>query len=87
MKLIHNFSKSITKGKGCLSGYYYYKYLNSRQCNCLDKRYHLINLLQDLNRHGLKNNKVNFSKYFQKILYLLSDKKNEEKLTHIPDVN
>ena len=87
MKLIHNFSKAITKGKGCLSGYYYYKYLNGRHHNCLDKRYHLINLLQDLNRHGLNKNKENFNKYFQKILDLLSNKKNEEKLTHIPDVN
>ena len=87
MKLIHSFSKSITQGKGCLSGYYYYKYLNGRHHNCLDKRYNLINLLQDLNRKGLKNNKKNFNKYFEKITQLLSNKKDKEEVPYISDIN
>ena len=55
--------------------------------NCLNKRYNLINLLQDLNRKGLKNNKKNFNKYFDKITQLLSNKKDKEELPYISDVN
>jgi len=72
MTLIHKFSRSITKGKGSLSGYYYYKYLKDKNKNdFLNKRYNILNLLQDINNNDIKNNKINFNIKFNEIKQIL----------------